>query len=243
MVNSNGAILWEGDSTIDGKPIVLIATGLEKSSRNTKTGAMIQTWILRSDLNPQEANVTGEDRSICGDCPHRGTVENGRNVGRSCYVLMFAPISIYKAYVGGRYAFGDHTSLAGLTIRLGSYGDPAAIPYEVWESLLKDSNRGSGYTHQWQSCDPRFRKYLMASVDTIAESETAQSAGWRTFRIGNTKQAGEFLCPASAEAGKKLDCATCRACSGLSAPNRANVYIPAHGMPSKVKTIQERAET
>ena len=41
-----GIILWEGKSELDGKPIVLIA--IDHSS-NSKTGDMVQTYILRSD--------------------------------------------------------------------------------------------------------------------------------------------------------------------------------------------------
>ena len=240
MQKSNGAILWQGPSVIDGKPIVLIATGLAHPSKNEKTGAMVQTWILRFDLPPHVANTTGEDISVCGNCPHRGTIKNGVNVNRSCYVLMFVPSSVYKTHAAGRYPQGDSTTLAGRSVRLGSYGDPAAVPYEAWESLLHMADRGSGYTHQWQTCDQRFRRYCMASADTVAEKEFAQSLGWRTFRIGNSKTAKEVLCPASKEAGFKTDCATCLACGGLSIPNRASVYIPAHGMPSKVKAIQQR---
>jgi hypothetical protein len=43
--NPNGVILWEGASAIDGAPIVVIATGLKRGSRNGKTGAQVQTFI------------------------------------------------------------------------------------------------------------------------------------------------------------------------------------------------------
>jgi len=64
-------IIYKGPSLLDGKPIVVIATF---SNRNTKTGAVVQTYILRSDINPLEASKTGEDFSICGDCTMRGEV-------------------------------------------------------------------------------------------------------------------------------------------------------------------------
>ena len=65
------AIIYNGLSLLDGKPIVVIAT---YSNRNTKTGHVVQTYILREDINPLEASKTGEDYSICGDCPMRGEV-------------------------------------------------------------------------------------------------------------------------------------------------------------------------
>jgi hypothetical protein len=66
-----GLELWRGPSRLDGAPIVAIATGLAEPSSNPKTGPMVQTWILRADSSPQEAQRTGADASVCGDCPLR----------------------------------------------------------------------------------------------------------------------------------------------------------------------------
>ena len=38
----------------------------------------------------------------------------------------------------------------------------------------------------------------------------------------------ESLCPASAEAGKKLTCEQCLACGGADG-RKGSIYIPAHG--------------
>ena len=43
MSNTNGRVIWEGFSPIDGAPIVLIATGFTEKSSNRKTGDEIQT--------------------------------------------------------------------------------------------------------------------------------------------------------------------------------------------------------
>ena len=68
--NPNGRVLYEGPSMLDGVPIVVIATGFAESSANDKTGAMIQTWILRQDIPPHHAFKSGEGSSVCGGCPH-----------------------------------------------------------------------------------------------------------------------------------------------------------------------------
>ena len=57
-----GYILYEGPSMLDGEPIAVIAT---MTTSNVKTGDMVQTWILRSDINPVQASKIGEDKSIC----------------------------------------------------------------------------------------------------------------------------------------------------------------------------------
>lgn len=245
---ANGVIIWEGASAIDGAPIMVVATGIKAGSRNAKTGELIQTWILRSDVSPNEAVHTGADESICGACPHRGEIVDGKNVGRSCYVVVFqAPLSVYRTAQAGKYprlTLEESRALfAGRNVRLGAYGDPGAVPFEVWESVLADAARGTGYTHQWKKADSRFAQFCMASADNAQEAQEAQSLGYRTFRVGTFAEKaarGEFLCPASAEAGKKVSCAECLACGGTRSPNRASVFIPAHGPKAKVKAFESR---
>lgn len=247
---ANGAIIWEGASVIDGAPIIVVATGLKSASVNAKTGDLIQTWILRADIHPVEAANTGADASICGDCPHRGTVVDGKNVGRSCYVTLFqAPRNVWQTAMRGVYprlsVEETRAMFAGRNVRLGAYGDPAAVPFEFWESALADSARGTGYTHQWKWADSRFARFAMASADSLEESEAARAMGYRTFRVGTPAESmvkgAEFLCPASKEAGAKTNCAACLACGGTRSPNRASVFIPAHGAVGKVKAFVERA--
>jgi hypothetical protein len=246
---ANGVIIWEGASEIDGAPIMVVATGIKAGSRNAKTGELVQTWILRSDMSPTEAVHSGADESICGACPHRGEIVDGKNVGRSCYVVYFqAPLSVYKTAVAGKYPRlsleESREIFAGRNVRLGAYGDPGAVPFEVWAAVLADAARGTGYTHQWKAADSRFAQFCMASADNAQEAQEAQALGYRTFRVGTFAEKaarGEFLCPASEEAGKKLSCAQCLACGGTSSPNRASVFIPAHGPKAKVKAFAEWA--
>ena len=56
-----GYIAYEGPSEIDGRPIVVIVNKLSGSD-NAKTGAdLVQTFIIRSDVNPVDALKTGDD--------------------------------------------------------------------------------------------------------------------------------------------------------------------------------------
>ena len=249
--NENGAILWRGKSALDGSPIVLIATGLKLGSANAKTGNLVQTWILSDTMTPQEAVDSGADFAICGDCPHRGIVVDGKNVGRACYVTIFqAPRNIFSTYKRGRYK--NHIAsakelLAGHSIRLGAYGDPAAIPFEVWESMLDMRQSHTGYTHQWKTADSRFSRVCMASADKPQEAQEAQALDYRTFRVGmkadeKRRDLKEFLCPASKEAGVKTNCAACLACGGHSSKNAASVFIPVHGSIAKMNQFGKVAE-
>src|SRR5688500_10261971 len=123
-------ILYEGQSQLDGQPIVCIATGLDGKSLNHKTGPMVQTWILLRDVAPEIAVSTGEDSSVCGSCTLRGIVTklpNGEQINRmrSCYVFVGqAPQRIWDCYQRGDYKAGEIADVAGKMLRIGSYGDP-----------------------------------------------------------------------------------------------------------------------
>jgi len=216
-----GAILWEGASQIDHQPIVVIATW---NSRNRKTGDMLQTWILRADISPLQAIADGQDVSICGTCKHRKQPDTGK---RSCYVNVGqAPNGCWKAYKRGSYDRADSIASIGMgrRVRLGAYGDPAAVPAHIWRKLISLSLGHTGYTHQWKMAFAgAFRDLCMASVDNEEERDLAHANGWRTFRVtpevedkGSLISAGEVACPASAEQGARTQCASCMLCAGTS---------------------------
>lgn len=227
----NGYIIYEGPSALDGAPIVAIATGFGRGSCNRKTGDMIQTWILRADISPLEAIANGQDSSICGQCPLRGT----KGKQRSCYVRVDqAPNAVWKAWRRGSYArLRELRIFEGRAVRFGSYGDPAALPLGLVAAIAGAAQGHTGYTHQWRTCDSGFRQYLMASADCIDDREDARSRGWRVFRIAganvDARLAGEVVCPATRTHGPKLNCAACLACSGASDRRRSDVVVPVHG--------------
>tara|TARA_R110000822_G_scaffold110654_4_gene240924 strand:- start:5998 stop:6741 length:744 start_codon:yes stop_codon:yes gene_type:complete len=227
-----GIILYECDEWI------CIATGFKNSSANDKTGAMIQTWILVKELKPTEALKQGLDWLVCGDCKHRGHEdENGKHgVDRTCYVnLGQGPRAVWDAWVRGRYENLNSENVKAFTgrkIRLGSYGDPAYVPFRIWKLILKyGENSHTGYTHQWKHA-PHLKEICMASVDSFDETMLAWEQGWRTFRMGVDPLDGEVLCPASEQAGKKTTCANCGLCGGKSKQAKS-VYIPPHGTGKK----------
>lgn len=241
-----GIILYEGPSLLDGKPIVVIANTFKKSA-NEKTGQMVQTWIMRSDMHPNDALKSGEDSSICGNCKHRGEwdAKKGRRVKHTCYVnILHGPTGVFRAYKSGktyvRYEPYMDKFFVGHKMRLGCYGDPAAVPLEIWSHLCNDVVAGyTGYTHQWKVCNPLLARYCMASVDTIEEQKEAKDTGWRTFRVREDDDpivlSDEIVCPASKEAGKLTSCSKCRACKGLGTTMSKNVVIKVHGWKHKLK--------
>ncbi len=241
-----GYVLYRGPSLLDGAPIVAIAiTG----SSNRKTGNMVQTYILRDDVSPCDALKSGADASICGDCKHRPAL------GGACYVVVpQGPTSVWKTYKRGAYpsladvitpsnVYGKRDNAVALlgkgrAVRLGTYGDPAAVPALVWEALTAECDKRTGYTHQWRTEAARdLRALCMASCDTPEEREEARAAGWRTFRVMLPDELvgeGEFACPASEEQGKRTTCAKCGACNGATRGTaQASPAIIAHGSKAR----------
>lgn len=241
-------VFYHGPSVLNGAPVIGVVTGLETKSLNPKTGAMAQAWIIRPDVGPMDAKRQNLDDAVCGDCKLRG--DKGRD--SVCYVpTWFGPNNIYKAFHRGRYPSLTPKeaawALRGGFVRLGAYGDPAAIPFEVWERMLFHVDGWIGYTHQWKTCDRRFKKILMASVDTQEEWSLAWGSGWRTFRIRAAKdpviKGFEFACPASDEMGHRTTCQKCLLCRGTSSPAR-NVAIVVHGHDtSRMAFYRRRPDT
>jgi hypothetical protein len=197
---------------------------------------MAQLWVLDATTEPHIAVKTGEDESVCGDCPARG---------KWCYVTTFqGPLSVYRTWKRGGYQQFTPELLDGVVLRFGAYGDPAAVPIEVIHRIGRRVRRFTGYTHAWKYCDSEFRHYCMASVDTPSDQAEAVGRGWRTFRVaaGDSERCnGEVVCPASDEAGHKLDCYTCGACDGRRRPRvKSNIVIQAHGAKTK-RYIEEFA--
>lgn len=228
-----GFVAYRGPSQIDGAPITLVV--LTGESTNRKTGSMVQTYIIRADIDPVAAIKTGADVSICGDCRHRG---DGTGKGRSCYVNVGqGALSVYRAMQRGRYVTAAPEMIAALItgrrLRIGTYGDPAAVPVDVWRALLARVAGHTGYSHQWRKLDAaQWSPLVMASADSEDDVDGARILGYRTFRVRRADApmvADEISCPASEEAGKRTQCDKCGLCAGTSARTPKTIAIIAHG--------------
>lgn len=247
-------IIYEGLSVLDGKPIVAIA--ITKSS-NGKTGNMVQTFIMRSDIDPRVASQTGQDYSICGSCRHKGTAIStidspivNRKIGdkgeyisipmaknRTCYVVIHQSVlGVWKKYKRGGYShISPKDAGDGAIVRIGTYGDGAAVPEDIWHSMVSNSLGHTAYTHQWKDIAVSPKIY-MASCDSASERAAANEGGYRAFRVSIDaldKSKNEVSCPASEEMGRVSTCDKCKLCSGTSANTTKDIVIMAHGSGKK----------
>lgn len=257
---SEPIVVYLGPSVLDGAPIVAIAT---VGSTNIKTGPMVQTWIMRADVNPLQASADKLDSSVCGDCPRR------HSLGGDCYVtLVQAPRAVWANWdKHGRPGenWADERNVLALQqgaqahgLRLGSYGDPASVPWTVWADLMDalQPRIHTGYTHQWHGLSHPVspdeaswlqgrwcRDNLMASCDSIEETIEARGLGWRTFTATRPHEVPVFaghsrtiLCLADREGDKARTCEQCGICNGAQGrPQRTSVYLVEHGGRSTAK--------
>jgi hypothetical protein len=237
-------IIYRGPSLIDGAPIVVVAIA---SDRNKKTGNMLHTYILRADIDPRDASKSGADRSICGDCPMRGAATDNPDAkqaaGRGCYVLLGqGPLIVWRALSAGLYpnatSADDVAAIgAGRMVRIGTYGDGAAVPAYVWRALLSRAIGHTGYSHQAKTRGAAFdQSIFMVSCETEKQARSAWRKGARTFRVIDRIDAlvkgSEILCPASKEAGRRVQCADCGLCAGNTVRAKS-IAIVAHGAGKK----------
>jgi hypothetical protein len=239
-------IIYRGPSLIDGKPIVCIVV-FPKGKSNSKTGPMLQSYVLADNgYDPMHNNKTGEDYSICGNCPHRGTPTDNPDkktaTGRVCYVnLMHGPGQVYKAFKRDKYPTAQTSDDiakqgTGRMVRMGSYGDPLAVPKRVWDALTSKALGHTGYTHQSGRMGASGQvlagsSYLMLSADSKEQAQQAWTNGMRTFRIIpiNAKPSealdpyNEIMCPSD-----KIQCVQCGLCKGSN--KGKSVAIVAHGI-------------
>jgi hypothetical protein len=229
-----GSIIYQGPSMLDGEPIFVAAVW---SSKNRKTGDMLQTYIMRSDMDPLTASKWGEDASVCGNCRHRGeaTMEPDRKQAknRSCYVVLGqGPLQVYRAFVAGRYPRAEtpeqlRTVGAHRMVRIGTYGDGAAVPQYVWDYLLDVAKGHTAYTHN--DGDPA--RYMI-SADSLEDAKQAWASKYRTFRIVRSTdeivKGKEIECPSE----RGVQCVDCRLCSG-SATRAKSIAITVHGGGAK----------
>jgi hypothetical protein len=259
--HARGVVAWQGPSRIDGAPIMIVFNrltfdgGIDRRRRNSphvgpdrrfmrgtgrksahasanaKTGAMVQSFIMRRDIAPHIAIKTGQDSSVCGNCPLRPVNREALKAEgkKPCYVRVWqSPRSVFAAYHNGRYLIAGvdfparllSQIFAGMRIRLGSYGDPYAVPSRILKSVTLHAKSITGYSHQWQRPNTGIlSRFCMASVDNPADKAKAESKGFRTFRVRRDSEpleSNEIVCPASKEAGVKTNCASCGLCRGAA---------------------------
>jgi hypothetical protein len=192
--------------------------------------AMVQTYILRTDVPPTDAVASGADVEICGACPLRPST--AAPDAATCYVNVGWLNALWRSWKDGKVPTWTPKKLHAyirdvvkLPLRMGAYGDPARVDTEVWDTLAQ--RRGAGYSHQWRDDSAQgLAAHAMASVQSINEADDAHALGWRTYRVdidGVGPQAGEIECPNTT---RGVTCADCGLCNGNTGGGKSIMVKP-----------------
>ena len=229
-------IIWEGPTRFRTKAykkartIQAILTGykLGQSSRNSKTGPVVQLHILDKESNPVEAQLSGHDQAVCGTCLSRHAV------GGFCYVKTArAELSTWRSHKDQPVKFNAVEIMSRMGLRLGAYGDPAMLPENVIRRLCAVANKfrrnHTGFTQRWRlKSNQWLRFFCMASVNSAADARKAHDLGWRTFRVRRPDEPiepNEITCPASKESGRRTTCQRCVLCDGMRSESDSRKHI------------------
>lgn len=237
---SNGVLVYKGpgfltDST--GRPvhgdIKVIVTGTSRGSGNSKTGHMLQTWIIPDKGFPRVGSLPA--RIVCGDCA----------IEKACYVNRAVLSAVARTeYPPLQPDLLYKVSGSKTPIRLGAFGNPSAMPIEVARRLIR--NRAwTSYEAMWRTCDPAWQHISMASTQTIEDTETALSMGWRCFLTVPENQVDVVLAHFESRGvqclaqTKGIQCRSCRLCDGTLHRSRPLVVVNVvHGTVGKRKAYE-----
>jgi len=222
-------VLYKGISLLDNKtPIMVVMSGYTKDSANSKTGPLIQLYILPLNDKPSDTYRSGSS-AVCGTCKYNGN--NG------CYVRWSHLTSMWNS---ARVQNPIDKSLAielmkGLRVRVGAAGDPLAVPSDFWKDVLSSCDSFTGYTHQWsdKNLSSGYKGMFMASVDSHSEKILARARGWNTFQVldGDEPLNKSTLCLATIPNktdlnGLPMSCASCMLCNGKG---NKSIHVQLHG--------------
>lgn len=229
-------VVYRGPSMLDGhtKIRALLVPPASGKGGNQKIGKMNQLFIfVDGNEPPYEAQLSGRDAAVCGDCPLRPANGGG------CYVVTAHIRGTHHAWLASRKKPVEAIpKVLHYPLRLGAYGDPAAVPQHILDALVEASEgRVVCYTHQWRRKDSQhLQEYCMASAENLDEAAEAHGKGWRTFRArpeGVKEASDEIDCPWKND----VKCAKCMACGGRRTKTKKHVSIPAHG-PKKIDALR-----
>lgn len=218
-----------------------ISVVLFRSSSNPKTGDCLAIAILPGEgVDAVRDRSLGLDRPACGTCPLRSIMSGGKG---GCYVSSVA----LMGYAGAARSAWDRPvgipadlsntwpSRGGspLPLRLGAYGDPAAIPPDVVGELIGAGDAAGawtwGYTHGWRhSGAQHLRDVCMASVESEAGHRQAVTLGWRVYRIVTGSDAIGATGLVECESAIGTACTDCGQCRGSNGEGEGRAIV-VHG--------------
>jgi len=209
----------------EGRHVVILA----KLKGNKKTGRMIQLAFLDPTVKQRKIDSSQHNGQGC---------DNRCSAFNCCYVQAFVfhigsiarALDDYNAGLMPTMGFDqflDIVQASHTPVRLGEFGDPASVSFNVIDRIVQASQAAghTGYSHHWRNCDQRLKRHVMASVENESDYQLAKSMGWNCFHVGGSAIKGQSILCLNSSHGRT--CADCLLCNGDA--RRFDIVIDAHG--------------
>jgi hypothetical protein len=203
---------YDGKSMLNGEQILCFL--FLGNSANSKVGHSYYSVYVAKELNNDY-----HSESVCGDC----------SLISHCYTrgyMQMGYVNWIKKYLNGvipLVSFQDLLDIRNILpnlFRFGMHGDPASMPFEKTEEILRVFRNIPiiGYTHQWSH--PNFDKRYNIFLSSMEKEEQLSQVENNTARIipdPSYKKKGEIICPHDLylymEAGHyPIKCQECQLC-------------------------------
>jgi hypothetical protein len=194
-VNTNTLCVYDGPSLLDGVRTIVLVSGYDTPSINTKTGDMLQTYILRADMAPSEAAAIGADETICGQCAMRPLMVKAARLRGSkdiaCYVdKVRGPDGVWHSWHNGNVEYVTPLEAAARYRNLHRCPGPCVNECKLAHTHLYAADYPKSGNHSRKRC---------ANIDhattpvglrdgAYGDPATVDAAIWRALHIDGRKR-------------------------------------------------------
>jgi hypothetical protein len=195
-VNTNTLCVYDGPSLLDGVRTIVLVSGYDTPSINTKTGDMIQTYILRADMSPSDAAAIGADETVCGQCAMRPVIVKAMaqlrgNAAVPCYVSKWrGPDGVWRSWDAGNVQFVAPKDAAARYAKLRRCPGPCDNKCKLDHSHLYAAAYPKSGIHSRKRCAAIGHATTLVGLRDGAYGDPASvdAAIWRTLHLEGRKR-------------------------------------------------------
>jgi len=194
-MNTNTLCVYDGPSLLDSIRTIVLVSGYDTPSTNTKTGDMLQAYIVRGDMPPSEAAAIGADVSVCGQCALRPLlVKLSRSQGKDyipCYVdKVRGPDNVWQSWNSGNVEYVTPSEAAARYRHLRRCPGPCGVDCKLAHTHLYTADYPKSGTHSRKRCTNIDHATTAVGLrdGAYGDPATIDTAIWRALHIDGRKR-------------------------------------------------------
>jgi hypothetical protein len=194
-MNTNTLCVYDGPSLLDGVRTIVLVSGYDTPSINSKTGDMLQSYIIRADMAPSEAAAIGADETVCGQCAMRPLIVKAARLRGSkdtpCYVdKVRGPDGVWKSWTAGNVEYATPSEAAARYRNLRRCPGPCDNDCKLGHSHLYAADYPKSGSHSRKRCKAIGHATTPVGLrdGAYGDPATVDAAIWRALHIGGRKR-------------------------------------------------------